>query len=100
MSFSCDLLQDAWLDSVEVDTKLAQRGFTVTLVKDNVEEDTDDELSSEEIGTIKRRIADALEPGETVNCHSFCPPYFCGRISEVAYPVYSLRLAFKLAVFL
>ncbi|KAH7867136.1 hypothetical protein Vadar_029311 [Vaccinium darrowii] len=54
-------IKDAWLDSVEVDTKLAQKGFTVTH-----DEDIDDDLSSEEIGKIKRRIADALEPGETV----------------------------------
>lgn len=59
-------IKDAWLDSVEVDTKLARKGFTVTHDKDNIEEDGDDELSSEEIGTIKRRIADALEPGETI----------------------------------
>lgn len=77
-------MQDAWLDSVEVDTKLARKGFTVTHDKDNIEEDGDDELSSEEIGTIKRRIADALEPGETVTSHSFCPPYFCKRISELS----------------
>jgi CD2 antigen cytoplasmic tail-binding protein 2 len=54
-------IKDAWLDSVEVDTKLAQKVFTVTH-----DEDIDDDLSSEEIGKIKRRIADALEPGETV----------------------------------
>ncbi|XP_058215569.1 uncharacterized protein LOC131326727 [Rhododendron vialii] len=59
-------IKDAWLDSVEVDTKLAREGFTVTHDKDNIEEDSDGELSSEEIGTIKRRIADALEPGETI----------------------------------
>ncbi|KAI8554864.1 hypothetical protein RHMOL_Rhmol05G0129800 [Rhododendron molle] len=59
-------IKDAWLDSVEVDTKLARKGFTVTHDKDNIEEDSDDELSSEEIGTMKRRIADALEPGETI----------------------------------
>ncbi|XP_057496849.1 uncharacterized protein LOC130781625 [Actinidia eriantha] len=54
-------IKDAWLDSVEVDPKLAEKGFTVT----NNEDDTLD-LSSQEIGKIKRRIADVLEPGETV----------------------------------
>ncbi|KAH7847122.1 hypothetical protein Vadar_022157 [Vaccinium darrowii] len=45
-------IKDAWLDSVEVDTKLAQKGFTVTH-----DEDIDDVLPSEEIGKIRRRIA-------------------------------------------
>ncbi|KAA8545602.1 hypothetical protein F0562_020386 [Nyssa sinensis] len=55
-------IKDAWLDSVDdVDPKLAQRGPMVT----NNEEDIQD-LSSQEIGKIKRRIADVLEPGETV----------------------------------
>ena len=54
-------MQDAWLDSVEVDPKLAERISTVTK-NDNEEQD----LSSNDIGKIKRRIANALEPGETV----------------------------------
>uniref|UniRef100_A0A7C8ZEX7 CD2 antigen cytoplasmic tail-binding protein 2 n=1 Tax=Opuntia streptacantha TaxID=393608 RepID=A0A7C8ZEX7_OPUST len=53
--------KDAWLDSVEVDPQLAERISTVTK-NDNEEQD----LSSNDIGKIKRRIANALEPGETV----------------------------------
>lgn len=54
-------MQDAWLDSVEVDQRFAGRYSSIT--KDA--EDTPD-LSPEEIGKIKRHIADLLEPGETV----------------------------------
>ncbi|KAL5992387.1 hypothetical protein ACLOJK_013304 [Asimina triloba] len=54
-------VKDAWLDSVEVDTKLAGKANANT---DEVEEFQ--ELSSEEIGKTKRRIADTLQPGETV----------------------------------
>lgn len=53
--------KDAWLDSVQVDTKLAERISSVT--KDDHEEQ---DLSADDIGKIKRRIANALEPGETV----------------------------------
>ncbi|XP_043719338.1 CD2 antigen cytoplasmic tail-binding protein 2 isoform X2 [Telopea speciosissima] len=53
--------KDAWLDSVEVDTKFAYKCSEIT----NNEEDTHD-LSAEDIGKIKRRIADLLESGETV----------------------------------
>lgn len=62
-----DFLQDAWLDNVEVDPKLAEKGFVETINEDGVE------LSAQEIGMMKRRMADVLEPGETV---SF---YFCQR---------------------
>lgn len=55
-------LQDAWLDSVEVDTKLASR---ISVSTEN--EDDHSELSSGDIGKIKRRIADSLQPGETVS---------------------------------
>ncbi|CAK9164294.1 unnamed protein product [Ilex paraguariensis] len=54
-------IKDAWLDNVDVDTKFAERSSTVT----NDEDGTPD-LSSEQIGKMKRRIADVLEPGETV----------------------------------
>lgn len=54
-------MQDAWLDSVEVDPKLAERISSVAK-NDNEEQD----LSSDDIGKIKRRIANALESGETV----------------------------------
>ncbi|KAJ4953442.1 hypothetical protein NE237_030274 [Protea cynaroides] len=53
--------KDAWLDSVEVDTKFAYKFSEIT----NNEEDTND-LSTEDIGKIKRRIADLLESEETV----------------------------------
>ncbi|GAB2291996.1 hypothetical protein Dimus_026244 [Dionaea muscipula] len=53
--------KDAWLESAEVDPKLAGK---VSLTTSNVEDDQ--ELSPDDIGQIKRRIANALEPGETV----------------------------------
>lgn len=55
------LIQDTWLDSVEVDTRFAekfQRKLTVKVVYED--------LSSGDIGKIKRRIANALQPGEMV----------------------------------
>ncbi|PUZ52567.1 hypothetical protein GQ55_6G281200 [Panicum hallii var. hallii] len=55
-------IKDAWLDSVEVDptfaAKVQKKG------KEKVEEFED--LSSDEIGRIKRQIANVLEPGETI----------------------------------
>lgn len=62
-------LQDAWLDSVEVDPN-----FFGTALKNGGNDDDDDggggkDLSPEELGAIKRQIADVLEPGETVNSH-------------------------------
>ncbi|XP_021282695.1 uncharacterized protein LOC110415299 isoform X2 [Herrania umbratica] len=58
-------IKDAWLDSVEADTKYA--GKTSATTND---EDHDDvvaqDLSSQDIGIMKRRIANVLEPGETV----------------------------------
>ncbi|KAL5201879.1 hypothetical protein ABZP36_036233 [Zizania latifolia] len=54
-------IKDAWLDSVEVDTKYAAK---VQKKKDKEEEFQD--LSSDDIGKIKRRIANMLEPGETI----------------------------------
>ncbi|CAO2813857.1 unnamed protein product [Amaranthus hypochondriacus] len=53
--------KDAWLDSVEVDPSLANK---VSTIPKNDDEEKD--LSSDDIGKIKRRIANALEPGETV----------------------------------
>lgn len=53
-------MKDAWLDSAEVDTKFAGRASSV-----NIENDTPD-LSSQDIKMIKRRIANLLEPGETI----------------------------------
>ncbi|MED6195349.1 hypothetical protein PIB30_037090 [Stylosanthes scabra] len=54
-------IKDAWLDNVEVDPKYAALSYEAT----NEEEEVQD-LSSKDIGTMKRRIANALEPGETV----------------------------------
>ncbi|KAL8242418.1 hypothetical protein R6Q59_012720 [Mikania micrantha] len=53
--------KDAWLDSIDADPNLAQRH---TVITDSVVEAVD--LTSQDIGRIKRRIADVLEPGETV----------------------------------
>ncbi|KAJ7519515.1 hypothetical protein O6H91_20G042600 [Diphasiastrum complanatum] len=52
--------KDAWLDSAEVDTRFAEKHLG------EVSEDEEAALSSGDIGKIKRRIADALLPGETV----------------------------------
>ncbi|KAE9591847.1 hypothetical protein Lalb_Chr20g0123041 [Lupinus albus] len=54
-------IKDAWLDSVEVDPRYAALSSVAT----NDEEEIED-LSSKDIGTMKRRIANVLEPGETV----------------------------------
>ncbi|KAK4271251.1 hypothetical protein QN277_019970 [Acacia crassicarpa] len=54
-------IKDAWLDNVEVDPKYSALNSTVT----NDEEEIED-LSPKDIGVMKRRIANALEPGETV----------------------------------
>ncbi|GLJ46783.1 hypothetical protein SUGI_0986680 [Cryptomeria japonica] len=53
-------IKDAWLDSVEVDTRFADEHLEIQ------ERDNDQELSSLEVGKIKRRIANTLQPGETV----------------------------------
>ncbi|KAL4588517.1 hypothetical protein LXL04_001408 [Taraxacum kok-saghyz] len=54
-------IKDAWLDSIDADPNLAKIHSTST---NDVLEAAD--LSSQDIGTIKRRIADVLQPGETV----------------------------------
>lgn len=54
-------VKDAWLDTAEVDTTLAAKHM-----KRYAEEEVELELSSKELAAIKRRIADALQPGETV----------------------------------
>lgn len=61
----CRYLQDAWLDSVDVDPKYTGKSSIVINNEDDVQE-----LSSEEVGKIKRRIADVLGPGETVSSKS------------------------------
>ncbi|KAK3414160.1 hypothetical protein EUGRSUZ_I02666 [Eucalyptus grandis] len=57
-------IKDAWLDSVEAVTSLASRRLVASVVTP-AEEDAG-ELSSDDIGKMKRRIANVLEPGETV----------------------------------
>ncbi|KAJ4832388.1 hypothetical protein Tsubulata_009526 [Turnera subulata] len=58
-------IKDAWLDSVEVDPRYA--GISAVQKSKEVDDgDSAGELSSEDIGKIKRRIANLLEPGETV----------------------------------
>lgn len=60
-----DSLQDAWLDSIQVDPRYTGKN---PMVRINEHDDKDDvpELSSKEIGAMKKRIANLLEPGETV----------------------------------
>jgi len=55
-------LQDAWLDNIEVDPKYSALKSVPT---NDVDEGPAD-LSSKDIGIMKRRIANVLEPGETV----------------------------------
>ncbi|KAL3689322.1 hypothetical protein R1sor_015631 [Riccia sorocarpa] len=57
--------KDAWLESVEVDTRFASKALAEN---DKIAEDEkeDNSLGKEELWAIKLRIADALQPGETV----------------------------------
>ncbi|KAI5661401.1 hypothetical protein M9H77_20724 [Catharanthus roseus] len=54
-------IKDAWLDSID-----AHQNFSANTANASKIENEDPDLSSEDIGTIKRRIADILQPGETV----------------------------------
>lgn len=54
-------IQDAWLDNLEVDSSFVEK----SQVKKMPEEDYQD-ITSEEIGRIKRNIANVLQPGETI----------------------------------
>ncbi|XP_052194033.1 uncharacterized protein LOC127802328 isoform X2 [Diospyros lotus] len=54
-------IKDAWLDSIEFDPKLAEKGPMMMSTEEDIHE-----LSSQDVGKMKRRIADVLEPGETV----------------------------------
>ncbi|XP_012078820.1 CD2 antigen cytoplasmic tail-binding protein 2 isoform X2 [Jatropha curcas] len=56
--------KDAWLDSVEVDPRYASKSSMEAVENDDKNDSSD--LSSEDIGIIKKRIANLLEPGETV----------------------------------
>ncbi|KAJ1289481.1 hypothetical protein BS78_02G167400 [Paspalum vaginatum] len=55
-------IKDAWLDSVEVDPTFAAKVQNKGKAKTEEFED----LSSDDIGRLKRKIANLLEPGETV----------------------------------
>ncbi|KAL4303822.1 hypothetical protein GQ457_10G019600 [Hibiscus cannabinus] len=57
-------IKDAWLDSVEADVKYTGKASVTTNGEDN--EVAAQDLSTQDIGKIKRRMADVLEPGETV----------------------------------
>ncbi|XP_061365475.1 uncharacterized protein LOC133308790 isoform X1 [Gastrolobium bilobum] len=54
-------IKDAWLDNIEVDPRYSALSSVAT----NDEEEVED-LSSKDVGIMKRRIANVLEPGETV----------------------------------
>uniref|UniRef100_A0ACD5XRC6 Uncharacterized protein n=1 Tax=Avena sativa TaxID=4498 RepID=A0ACD5XRC6_AVESA len=54
-------MKDAWLDNVEVDTKYAEK-----VQKKKGKEEEFQDLSSDDIGEIKKRIADMLEADETI----------------------------------
>ncbi|KAE8698532.1 hypothetical protein F3Y22_tig00110597pilonHSYRG00360 [Hibiscus syriacus] len=56
--------KDAWLDSVEAEIKYTGKVSVIANGEDD--EVAAQDLSSQDIGKIKRRIADVLEPGETV----------------------------------
>ncbi|XP_011004970.1 PREDICTED: LIN1-like protein [Populus euphratica] len=58
-------IKDAWLDSVQVDERYVGK-TSVASIKEDDEKDDGRDLSSEEIGMMKSRIANLLEPGETV----------------------------------
>ncbi|KAE8729598.1 hypothetical protein F3Y22_tig00003507pilonHSYRG00125 [Hibiscus syriacus] len=57
-------IKDAWLDGVEADVKYTRKASVTTNGENN--EVAAKGLSAQDIGKIKRRIADVLEPGETV----------------------------------
>ncbi|KAG4159796.1 hypothetical protein ERO13_D02G196800v2 [Gossypium hirsutum] len=57
-------IKDAWFDSVEADVQYTGKAFTTTNGEDN--EVVAQDLSAQDIGIIKRLIANVLEPGETV----------------------------------
>ncbi|CAM6087223.1 unnamed protein product [Calypogeia fissa] len=58
-----DDTKDAWLDSVEVDTRFASKAAAQSTAEDSGNEKG---LSKREIADTQRRIANSLQPGETV----------------------------------
>jgi len=64
----CVFFQDAWLDSIEKNPMYMGRSAAndTEMDDDSGNEKAGDDLSQDEIGVRKRRIANVLEPGETV----------------------------------
>ncbi|KAH0455820.1 hypothetical protein IEQ34_015852 [Dendrobium chrysotoxum] len=54
-------IKDAWLDSISADLRIAEK-----IPARQIPEGEYEDLSLEEIRTLKRRIADILQPGETI----------------------------------
>ncbi|KAI3873337.1 hypothetical protein MKX03_003206 [Papaver bracteatum] len=59
-------IKDAWLDSVDAESNFAQKSLAEKSFNKVKDDEEADELSSDDVGKIKRRIADLLEPEETV----------------------------------
>lgn len=60
-------VQDAWLDSVDTEQKYTEKSAIKISNEDEIQD-----LTSDQLGKIKRRIADVLEPGETVSFPASC----------------------------
>ncbi|KAJ8562853.1 hypothetical protein K7X08_031305 [Anisodus acutangulus] len=54
-------IKDAWLDSVDTEKRFSGKNAIKISNEDEIQD-----LTSEQLGKMKRRIADVLEPGETV----------------------------------
>lgn len=54
-------IKDAWLDSVDTEKRYSEKSAIKISNEDEIQD-----LTSEQLGKMKRRIADVLEPGETV----------------------------------
>lgn len=83
-------LQDAWLDSATVEPKYAAKAAALAAAFAESEKDTEGELSRRELALIKRRIADALQPGETVSTpacpFALYPRYTVPLVRRLLYP--------------
>ncbi|KAJ8540376.1 hypothetical protein K7X08_030295 [Anisodus acutangulus] len=53
-------IDDAWLDIVDTDKRFSGKNAIKILNEDEIQD-----LTSEQLGKMKRRIVDVLEPGET-----------------------------------
>ncbi|MCI56393.1 CD2 antigen cytoplasmic tail-binding protein, partial [Trifolium medium] len=56
------MIKDTWLDNVEIDPRFAR----LTSAATTKDEEEIQELSSKDVRIMKRRIANVLEPEETV----------------------------------